>query len=197
MIFKKPLVIFTILTAIVLSVTFTLVTFRNEVQRYKLPELGKVGHFSLTEKTGEAFDSKTLDGRVWVVDFFFTTCSDVCPMMMKRMADLSRTFELVKGVHFVSITVNPENDTPEILDKYSSKLQTNNKNWHFLTGSREDITVVMRDQFKLGDKEEPVFHSTFFALVDRNGYIRGYYDGLDKQKVEKLFKDITMLLKER
>ncbi len=197
MIFKKPLVVFTILTAIVLFVSFTLVTFRNEIQRYKLPELGKVGRFSLTEKTGEAFDSKTLDGRVWVVDFFFTTCSDVCPMMMKRMADLSRTFELVKGVHFVSITVNPENDTPEMLNQYSSKLQTNNKNWHFLTGSREDITAVMRDQFKLGDKEEPVFHSTFFALVDRNGYIRGYYDGLDKPKVEKLFKDITMLLKER
>ena len=197
MIFKKPLVVFTILTAIALFVTFTLVTFRNEIQRYKLPELGRVGHFSLTEKNGEAFDSQTLDGRVWVVDFFFTTCSDVCPMMMKRMADLSRTFELVKGVHFVSITVNPENDTPEMLNQYSSKLQTNNKNWHFLTGSRGDITAVMRDQFKLGDKEEPVFHSTFFALVDRNGYIRGYYDGMDKQKVEKLFKDITILLKER
>ena len=84
-----------------------------------------------------------------------------------------------------------------MLNQYSSKLQTNNKNWHFLTGSRGDITAVMRDQFKLGDKEEPVFHSTFFALVDRNGYIRGYYDGMDKPKVEKLFKDITILLKER
>lgn len=197
MIFKKPLVLFTIFTAVVLFVTFTLITFKNEMQRYKLPELGSIGQFTLIEKNGGVFDSKILDGRVWVVDFFFTTCSDVCPMMMKRMADLSRTFELVKGVHFVSITVNPENDTPEILNQYSSKLQTNNKNWHFLTGSREDISAIMRDHFKLGDKQEPVFHSTFFALVDRNGYIRGYYDGMDKQKVEKLFKDIALLLKER
>lgn len=197
MIFKKPFVILSICTAIVLFVTVTLITFKNEIQRYKLPELGNVGPFTLVDKNGGTFNSKILEGRVWVVDFFFTTCSDVCPMMMKRMADLSRTFELVKGVHFVSITVNPENDTPQVLTGYSSRIQTNNKNWHFLTGSRGDITAMMRDQFKLGDKEEPAFHSTYFALVDRNGYIRGYYDGLDKQKIEKLFKDITLLLKER
>ncbi len=197
MIFRKPFIFLTIVTAIVLFITFGLIMFQHETRRYKLPELGKVERFALTNKTGEAFDSNILNGRVWVVDFFFTTCSDVCPMMMKRMADLSRTFELVKGVHFVSITVNPENDTPEVLNTYSSKLQTNNKNWHFLTGNREDITVIMRDHFKLGDKQEPVFHSTFFALVDRNGYIRGYYDGMDNEKVQKIFKDITLLLKER
>ncbi len=195
--FKKPFVILSVATAIVLFTTFTLYTFKNEIHRYKLPELGKVASFTLTDKNGEQFNSRELEGRVWVTDFFFTTCSDVCPMMMKHMADLSRTFELVKGVHFVSITVNPENDTPQVLTNYSSKLQTNNKNWHFLTGSREDITKIMHGSFKLGDKNDPVFHSTFFALVDRNGYIRGYYDGTDKQQIAKLFKDVALILKER
>lgn len=195
--FKKPFILFTLFTVIILAITFALTTFRNEMHRYKLPELNEVKPFTLIEKTGGAFNSESLDGRVWVVDFFFTTCSDVCPMMMKHMADLSRSFELVKGVHFVSITVNPENDTPETLTKYSSKLQTNNKNWHFLTGSRENITTIMRDHFKLGDKNEPIFHSTFFALVDRHGYIRGYYDGMDKSQIGKLFKDIALLLKEK
>jgi len=195
--FRKPFVILSIITAVVLFILFTVYSFQHELKRYKLPEIGKIHPFLLTDKNGNPFDSQLLNGRVWIAAFFFTTCSDVCPVMMKHMADLSRSFELVKGVHFVSITVNPENDTPEVLAKYSSKLQTNNKNWHFLTGPRESITALMRDSFKLGDKEEPIFHSTFFALVDRNGYIRGYYDGLDKDRISRLFKDVAMLIKER
>ena len=192
-----PLRILIILTGFVLFLTFAVYSFKKEMSRPKLPELNFVRQFELTDSAGKTFNSGELKGKAWIADFFFTTCADVCPMMTKHMAQLSRTFEAVKGVHFVSISVNPEHDSPEVLSKYAQKLNVPLDQWHFLTGERETITKLMTEDFKIGSKEEPIFHSTFFVLVDRNSYIRGYYDGTQKPSIEKLFKDVARLLKER
>jgi protein SCO1/2 len=193
---NKSTIIGIILTSGILFCFFAIYFFQKEVKRPKLPAIKAVEPFQLTDAEGKTFDSSELKGRVWVADFFFTTCADVCPMMTKHMADLSRTFEMIKGVHFVSITVNPETDTPTKLQEYAKNVKSNNKQWHFLTGDRREISRIMLENFKLGSKDEPIFHSTYFALVDRNGYVRGYYDGTDKDRISQLFKDISLLLKE-
>jgi len=113
------------------------------------------------------------------------------------MASLHRSFELVKEISLVSITVNPENDTPQILSDYARKFNANQKKWHFLTGDREKIHQVVIGSFKLGSIEEPVFHSTYLVLVDRFGLIRGYYDGMKQAEVNKLFKDAAALVQEK
>jgi protein SCO1/2 len=173
-----------------------IVLFQKEMSRPKMPVIGRVGDFTLLDTNGNDFSLSKLKGKVWVVDFFFTTCSDICPMMTKHMAQISRSFELLSDIALVSITVNPENDTPGVLKEYAQK-QKANKQWHFLTGTREEITDLMINHFKIGAKEEPIFHSSYFALVDRYGMIRGYYEGTDQEAINRLFKDVSRVLKER
>ncbi|MCA9406613.1 MAG: SCO family protein [Candidatus Omnitrophica bacterium] len=199
---KKLPVIIIIIVSLILFTAFAVFAFIHEMNRPKLPEIGLVKPFELITADGENFYSaQKLNGRVWIADFFFTTCSDICPMMTKSMATLNRSFETVPGVSLVSITVNPEQDTPETLKKYAKsyeeKHNKNPENWYFLTGDREAIRKIVVESFKLGSVEEPIYHSSYFSLVDRNGYIRGYYDGTVEEDVNRLFKDVGRLLKER
>ncbi len=193
---KKKFILTVIVLTLVLFGIFTAYSFKKEIERPKLPVLGQVKPFSLTDSQGQPFYSQQLENKVWIVNFFFTTCGDVCPMMSKHMASLSRSFELVPAVFLLSITVNPDYDSPEILSKYALKYQAQ-KNWYFLTGPYEKIKEISVGTFKLGSVEEPIFHSTYFSLVDRHGYIRGFYDGTDQKAINKLFKDVAELLRER
>ncbi len=118
-------------------------------------------------------------------------------MMTTHMASLHRSYMMVDDVRLVSISVNPDNDTPEVLAKYAKKFNANTQKWYFLTGSLSDIQKIAVKSFKLGQIDEPVFHSSFFSLVDRKGRIRGYYDSADKKNIERLFKDIARLVEEK
>jgi len=178
-------------------VTMGYVFFKQSITIRQLPAYGVVGPFELIDENGEIFSSQELYGRVWIADFFFTTCGDICPMLSKHMADLSRTFEKVHGIRLVSFTVNPEYDSPEILKSYASKQRRGKDNWYFLTGNREDIREVIVESFKLGSIKDPIFHSEKFPLIDRTGQIRGYYDGTDPKQINQLFLDASVLLKER
>jgi protein SCO1/2 len=193
----KTLLIFVIIPAIILSMAFASFLMYKEVNKKQLPVLGRVYDFVLTDEKGDSFSFNKLKNKIWVVDFIFTTCSDICPIMTKNMAKLDKTFAAVDGIKLVSITVNPEQDSPEILKKYSEKYDANSKKWHFLTGSRDKIREIVLKSFKLGSIEEPIFHSSYFTLVDQNGLIRGYYDGLETKDINKLFKDAASLLKEK
>ena len=193
---NKWLRLFTVGAAVFLFLTFAVYSFKKEFPGKTLPVLGQVRDFTLTDVNGEGFGLKKLLGRVWVANFFFTTCSDICPIMNKNMAALTRSFELVRAVDFVSISVNPEHDSPTVLKQYAEKYQAT-KRWHFLTGSRDVITDLAVKSFNLGDIKEPVFHSAYFSLVDRYGNIRGYYDGTKTEGLNRLFKDAAKLLKEK
>ncbi|MBI4436164.1 MAG: SCO family protein [Candidatus Omnitrophica bacterium] len=149
-------------------------------------------HFILKDSEGREFNSDQLNGKVWIASFFFTTCSGICPLISKNMAALSRTFEQVEDITLVSITVNPDQDSPKALALYAKKFG-DKKNWYFLTGAREDITEVVVVSFKLGDIQEPVFHTAFLPLVDSNGFIRGYYDGTKQEEIDRLLKDAAHL----
>ena len=148
--------------------------------------------FALKDSTGREFNSGELKGKVWVASFFFATCSDICPRISENMAFLSRTFKEVENITLVSMTVNPEQDSPEVLARYAKNFG-NQKNWHFLTGTRSAITGVAVNSFKLGDIKEPVFHSASLPLVDAQGFIRGYYDGTKEEEVDRLLKDAAHL----
>lgn len=182
--------------SILLAGIFAVYSFERELQRPKLAVLGRIQPFELVDADGKSFGLRNLFNRVWIASFFFTTCSDICPVMSKNMGALSRTFEAAPSIKMVSITVNPENDTTERLKLYAEKFDARG-NWHFLTGTREAISELAVNSFKLGSIEEPIFHSSYFTLVDRNGYIRGYYDGTKTEELNRLFRDASKLLKER
>jgi len=186
-----------ICAAICLSVSFTVYLYFQEIQSPPLPVLGQIKHFVLIDSDGNEFVSHKLRGKVWIADFFFTTCGNLCPIMSKHMARLNRTIKLIDGIRLVSITVNPEYDSAKVLDQYAEKYREDKEKWYFLTGSREKIKDLAVNNFKLGSIDEPVFHSSSFPLVDQNGYIRGYYDGTNSDEVNQLFKDAVKLLKKR
>lgn len=182
--------------AFLLFTSFTVLSFLHEIKKERLPVLGQINPFQLTDTDGNIFDStQRLNNRVWVANFFFTTCGDICPMLNKNMASLHRSFQLVDDIALVSFSVNPEHDTPSVLKSYAEKYEAK-KNWYFLTGKREDLTKIIVDDFKLGHIKEPIFHSANFALVDRHGFIRGYYDGTKPEEINKLFKHTAQLKKE-
>lgn len=194
---SKKFFIGLVILSILLSMLFSIYLFQKETRRKSLPVLGKVPEFVLQDSDGKDFKAKELKGKVWVADFIFTTCGGICPIMTKNMAQLFRSFKMLNDVSFVSITVNPEFDTPVVFNEYAKKYGADKNKWHFLSGSREAISRITVEGFKLGSIEEPIFHSAQFALVDRHLRIRGYYDGTDNTEVAQLFKDVATLLKER
>jgi protein SCO1/2 len=186
-----------IILSIFLFITYTVFLFLSPKKQFDLPVLGQVFDFHLYDEEGKPFSLSELQGDIWIANFFFTTCADICPVMSRNMAALHRSFDLVDDVTQVSITVNPEFDSSGVLMKYAEKFKANTSKWHFLTGTRAQITELAVKSFKLGSIEEPVFHSPKFALVDRKGWIRGYYDGVQSGEVSQLFSDIASLLKEK
>jgi protein SCO1/2 len=179
-----------------LFIAFTAYAFFRAIKPASLPVLGQVQDFQLFDEDGREFSLKELEGDIWIANFFFTTCGDICPMMTKHMAALHRSFALLEGVTLVSVTVNPEFDSADVLKQYAKKYHADTRKWHFLTGTREQITDLAVKSFKLGSVDEPVFHSAKFALVDRRGLIRGYYDGVQSGEIAQLFKDVSSVLKE-
>lgn len=192
-----PTALFRILS--VLSILFfilaTVFIYRSDRAPSALPKLAQVADFELTDSQNKAFNTTSLKGKVWAAKLFFTSCGSVCPVLSANMASVYRSYELDNRVHFVSITVNPDTDTPEVLAQYAKRYKADPKRWHFLTGPIEKIQQISIESLKIGNKDEPVFHSSHFVLIDSEGWIRGYYDGMNKEGTQKLFKDIAALLK--
>lgn len=186
-----------ILPTIFVFLTFLIISFQNSLKAEKLPILGQIPDFQLIDSEGKSFGFKQLKEKVWIADFVFTTCGSICPVLTKNMAALHRTFYMVNSVELVSISVNPDQDSPEVLRQYQKKFTTDAKNWRFLTGETNEIKRLVVEGFKLGSVEDPVFHSDRFVLVDSQGRIRGYYDGINSDGLNAIYKDITILLKEK
>ncbi len=156
--------------------------------------------FELIDQTGHSFVRENLNGRVWVVDFIFTSCAGECPVMSERMLKLQR--ELPAGVRFASISVDPGRDTPAALSQYAKNLKADANRWVFLTGSPPTIESLVKDVFLLSyapgfDPREPITHSTRFVLLDKLGRIRGSYDSTEPKKVQQLVRDAKMVLAEK
>ena len=164
-----------------------------------LPRLGAAPAFSLVSEQGKAVTRADTEGKVWIADFIFTRCGGSCPILSARMAALAERMVGVTGVRFVSFGVDPEYDTPEVLAEYGRKLGADPARWMFLHGERPVIRALIKDGFTLAiedgapDSVEPILHSTRFVLVDGEGTIRGYYDGMEQPPVDQLEKDARAL----
>ena len=181
------------IVAVFLLITFF---FKESNAIDDLPITGAVPDFEFTDSNGETITREDMEGKVWVADFIFTTCTMACPIMTGNMNIIHKSFKEDNNVRIVSISVYPEYDTPEILKEYASRYNANTDRWHFLTGPEESVKNIIKTGFKIGDYEDIIFHSEKFALVDISGNIRGYYSGMKTEDMSKLKKDIKKLLKE-
>ncbi len=174
-------------------------------QERKLPVYWQVPDFKLIDHNGKPFGLKELEGKIWVAEFFFASCAGICPIMNTNMMQVQKAFANNPDVLIVSITVDPQNDTPEVLKEYRKDFNAMEGKWFFLTGDKKAIYRLARHGFKVAAEEMPpqeeggpadFIHSDRFILVDRKGRIRGYYNGTSKEQVEKLIADIERLLRE-
>jgi len=163
----------------------------------ELPVYGQVPAFELTDQAGRTFDRTALDGRIWVADFIFTTCTGPCPRMSSLMRQLQSAAAGVPDVRLVSFSVDPERDTPPVLAEYAQRYHAQDGRWFFLTGARQTLDTLDRDAFKLGNVDGTLNHSTRLVLVDRHGRIRGYYGTSDESPVTAVLRDIRRLVAEK
>ena len=191
---QKTRVIIYGVVAVILTTTYFIKESKTTI---RLPVIGKIPAFSFIDSHGDEINRWNLDGKVWVADFIFTTCTMACPVMTGNMNIIHKEFRNNNNVRIVSISVYPEYDTPEVLTEYASRYDANTDRWHFLTGPEEDVKKLIKNGFKMGDYEDIIFHSERFALVDQKGQIRGYYSGMQTDDMKNLKKDINILLAEK
>jgi protoheme IX farnesyltransferase len=161
-----------------------------------LPELGQVPRFQFIAADGQPFDSAArLDGRVWVADFFFTSCQGPCPRMSSYMLRVQQATRQMPDVQLVSFTVDPANDTPARLAEYATRFKADPARWHFLTGAAAPLARIADAAFHLGGRGTD--HGTRFALVDRKGRIRAYYEIALADSFDQLMADLARLRRER
>ncbi|HWB83602.1 MAG TPA: SCO family protein [Bryobacteraceae bacterium] len=161
-----------------------------------LPMYGEVPRFQLTAQTGKPFDSRLLEGKVWVADFVFTNCPGPCPMMSQRMRQVQDLTAKLPNVRLVSFTVDPARDTPPVLAEYARHFQAQPGRWFFLTGPQPALDALGFQDFKLNHVDGSFLHSTRFALVDGRGRIRGYYRFTDDDMVQQVVSGVRQLSKE-
>ncbi len=145
--------------------------------------------------TGGEFGSDDLKGKLWVAEFMFTSCGGFCPEMSKMTELLQDRTEDLPDLHFVSFTVDPERDTLLALKEYGEEYHADNKRWHFLRAKLEEVHALGRKGFFLLNDTDSLVHSKKVALVDRNGRIRGYFDGAGPERVSD-FKALELLIRD-
>lgn len=173
--------------------------------------IAKAPEFSLTNQDGKTITNNDYLGKVYVLEFFFTTCPTICPVMNQNMLTIQNEFFGNKNFGIASITIDPKQDTPEVLKKHAEELGVKSANWHFLTGDKDSIYAVANKGFNLyvGQNSQAsggFEHSGMFALVDKKGNIRCrtdelgnpimYYDGIEAAGIKAIMTDIKILLNE-
>jgi protein SCO1/2 len=189
----------------VLLLTFYYFVFRGtDNWKVKMPVLSYVQPFSFTNQDGAAVTDKNLLNKITVVEYFFTTCKGICPKLNTNMKQVYEIYKKEPDFQILSHTCNPDTDSVSVLKHYSDSLQVNTQKWIFLTGRKDSLYQMARGSYLLDDPknnvekiEDQFIHTQFFALVDRQGKVRGkIYDGLKVLEVEQLKQDISKLLKE-
>lgn len=159
--------------------------------------------FAFTNQDGQVITNDFMSGKIAIVDFFFTNCTSICPMLSSQMARLQHSVKsenIDSQVVFLSHTVDPKHDTPEVLKAYADRMGADYSNWNFVTGIEEDIYWQAKEGYKLtafpsDTAQGGFFHTDQIALIDQEGKIRGYYDGTSTKAVDQLFQDLHLLLK--
>ncbi len=189
---------------LVLGFFFTLKALIPGYGERRFQVLNDVKPFSFISQEGRQITQQDVAGKVYVTEYFFTTCTGICPILNTNMKDIYEEFRDEPDFMILSHTCDPDNDTVERLKEYADSMQVDPAKWLFLTGSKDSLYNAARVSYLLDDPknnvrniDEQFLHSQFFALVDRNGKVRKkIYDGLKKKELKELEKDIATLLKE-
>lgn len=198
--------VFYILFFVVLFLGFYL--FLNKMipgfSEKKLPILSDVQPFSFVNQDGRNITEKDVQGKVYVAEYFFTTCKGICPKLNANLAQIYNEYKNEPDFFILSHTVDPGTDSVQRMKKYADSLGANSKNWWFLTGRKDSLYRAARVSYLLDDPknnninpDDQFIHTQFFAIVDKNGQVRKIYDGLKKDELNALKEDIKTLLKEK
>lgn len=160
-----------------------------------------IADFEFTNQYGESTTQKTVKDKIYVTEFFFTTCKSICPVMNSNLERVYQEFRKEPDILILSHTVDPETDSVKVMKAYADARGVNDRRWLFLTGTKTDLYTIARKSYLLdaeegnGD-EEDFIHTQNFALIDKDRHIRGYYDGTDSLEVNRLIQEIKLLKKE-
>ena len=157
-----------------------------------------IADFSFTNQNGKTITQKDYEDKIYVADFFFTTCGSICPKMTTNLSDIQKAFANNPKVKLLSFTVFPETDSVPVLKAYAKKNQVNDAKWNLVTGDKKEIYTLARKSYlavKLGKPSElyDMVHTENFILVDTKKRVRGFYDGTNKDDIKRLIEDITFL----
>jgi protein SCO1/2 len=162
----------------------------------------RVQPFSFVNQNGKVFTDKDLEGKIYVTDYFFTTCKSICPKMSTELLRVQEKFAYTKGlVQILSHTVDPEHDSVPVLKAYANMIHADESMWNFVTGDKKHLYDMARHSYLVNAMEgnggpEDFIHSELFVLVDKEKHIRGIYDGTNIKSVNELLDDIKVLIAE-
>nr|WP_315205475.1 SCO family protein [uncultured Flavobacterium sp.] len=208
--------VFIVLSAIILSLFYSALKPKKTLPIYNPadvnPELvdstvqykskyHTIADFSFTNQNGKTITQKDYEGKIYVADFFFTTCGSICPKMTTNLSDIQKAFATNPKVKLLSLTVFPETDSVPVLKAYAKKHQVDDTKWNLVTGDKKEIYTMARKSYlavKLGKPDElyDMVHTENFVLVDTKKRVRGFYDGTNKEDMKRLIEDITFLSNE-
>jgi protein SCO1 len=157
--------------------------------------------FKFVNQYGDSISNKSLDGDIYVADFFFTTCPSICPVMHRNMLKVYDTFKSLGDFKIISHTIDPKHDSVPVLKKYADKLGVTGNTWWFLQGKKEDTYDIAEKNYLVAVKKDSsaaggYVHAGYFVLIDKQKRVRGAYDGTDPKQVDQMIEDIKSLQSE-
>ena len=202
---SKKLIVYIVFFTLLLGAFYYFLFKGTDNWKVKMPTLSYVKPFHFTNQDGQIVSDSNVYNKVTVVEYFFTTCKGICPKLNINMKEVYMLYKDEPDFQIFSHTCNPETDSVPVLKRYADSLKVDTKKWIFLTGRKDSLYQMARGSYLLDDPknnvekiEDQFIHTQFFALVDRNGKIRGkIYDGLKAVEVQQLKTDVGRLLKDK
>ncbi|HUC82724.1 MAG TPA: SCO family protein [Flavisolibacter sp.] len=198
---KKAVLYSVFFLVLALGFYFTLKAVIPGFGKKRVPPIGKVQPFSFTTQDGQAFTEENIKGKVSIVNFFFTTCTGICPRMNNNLKPAYETFKNNPNVLLLSFTSDPERDSAARLKWYADSMQVNTQKWVFLTGKKDSLYKAARYSFKIDDPSNFVasdavdfLHTQFVALINKKGDVVKIYDGLKPSELKSIETDVNVLL---
>ena len=157
--------------------------------------------FSFVDQERKTITQQSLNGKIYVADFFFTSCPSICPTMQRNMLTVFKAYEGKPDFKLVSFTIDPRHDTIPVLKTYAEKLGAKADQWYFLLGKKEEVYQLAEKNYLVSVAEDGrapggYVHQGWLVLVDKKGRVRGAYDGTDKKQVQQLIADVKVLMEE-
>jgi protein SCO1/2 len=202
---KKKIITYSVFAVVLLSAFYISLSFTKGYFDVKLPVMSYVQHFSFTDQNGQTVTEKNIDGKVYVTNYFFTTCKGICPKMNFNLKSVYDKFKSHKDFAVISHSSMPETDSVALLKAYEEKMLPNDHDnaakWYFVTGDKDSLYKMARQSYLLDNPNnvsqninEAFIHTQFITLIDKEKRVRGIYDGLKPDEMAQLEKDIAKLL---